>query len=50
LGEEENDYVISQPNLVHTVSKHAFVWGGAIIPHQKNLKTFLIIYYEKNWT
>jgi hypothetical protein len=25
LGEEENDYVISQPNLVHTVSKHAFV-------------------------
>ena len=25
LGEEENDYVLSQPNLTHTVSKHAFV-------------------------
>ena len=25
LGEEENDYVLSQPNLTHTVSKHSFV-------------------------
>lgn len=25
LSEEENDYVVSQPNLVHTASKHAFV-------------------------
>ena len=25
LGEEENDYVLSQPNLTHTVSRHAFV-------------------------
>ena len=25
LNEEENDYVVSQPNLIHTVSKHAFI-------------------------
>jgi hypothetical protein len=48
LGEEENEYVISQPNLVHTVSKHAFVWWLKIKKQKTKIKTFLIVYYEKN--